>query len=206
MSGINLRYFTEKDQKKWDSYVKNHPDGTFFHLSGWKTIIETTFHSIPYYLLAEDGEKLKGIFPLFHVKSLLFGSSMVSVPFVVYGGICADDLEVYDLLLDEGKKLAQKLGVDYLELRNINQHAQDLPTKDLYFVFKREIFEDLDKNMAALPRKQRRMVRKGAKNDLQSIIDRDQLKEFYEIFAHSYRNLGSPVFPFGYLRNISLKI
>ncbi|MGZ6434677.1 MAG: hypothetical protein ACXWRE_15180, partial [Pseudobdellovibrionaceae bacterium] len=32
----------------------NHPNGTFFHLIGWKTVIERTFGHKSYYLIAES--------------------------------------------------------------------------------------------------------------------------------------------------------
>lgn len=202
MSIITVRYFVPEDRKGWDAFVKNHPKSTFFHLAGWKDIVETSFNHKPHYFIAEEKEKIKGVFPLFHVKSLLFGNFLVSVPFVVYGGICADNSEVYNLLLEEGKKLARQLGVDYLELRNLEQNEYNLPIKDLYVTFRREIFEDIDENMSVIPRKQRRMIRVGINNGCQSKIGKEHLKEFYDIYAHSLRNLGTPVFPYSLFKNI----
>ncbi len=163
MSSVNIRNYTEQDQGKWDSYVEDHPDSTFFHLSGWKTIIETSFQHTPYYLIAEQEGRIRGVFPLFHIKSFLFGSSLVSIPIIVYGGICADDMAVYSALLNEGKKLARQLNVNYLEMKNIKRNDCDLHTKDLYFNFKRAIYKDLKENFDAIPRKQRRMIRVGIK-------------------------------------------
>jgi len=46
--------------------------------------------------------------------------------------------------------------------------------------------------MLMIPRKQRAMVRKGIKNDLETRVE-DHLDNFYPIFSESYRNLGTPV-------------
>ncbi len=197
-----IQYYTENDRESWDGYVMRSKDATFFHLIGWKDVMESTFNYTSCYLMAKEGEKTRGILPLFHIKSLLFGRFLVSVPFGVYGGICADNSEAAELLFEEGKKLATRLKVDYLELRNLNQNwHNNLPTKDLYVTFRREIFEDLDKNMAAIPRKQRRMIRIGIKNGLHSKMEGDYLKDFFEVYAHSVRNLGTPVFPYSLFKN-----
>jgi FemAB-related protein (PEP-CTERM system-associated) len=52
---------------------------------------------------------------------------------------------------------------------------------------------DPEKNLLAIPRKQRRMVRQGIKAGLSAEIDLD-VGRFYEIYATSVRNLGTPVF------------
>ena len=197
-----IQYYTEDDHQSWDDYVMCSGNASFFHLIGWKNIVETSFKHKPYYLMAKRGEKIEGILPLFQVKSLLFGNFLVSVPFGVYGGICADNLEVESLLLEEGKQLARKLGVDYLELRNLNHSKLNLLTEELYVTFRREIFEDLDKNLEAIPRKQRRMIRVGIKNGLHSKMGGDYLKDFFDVYAHSVRNLGTPVFPYSFFKNI----
>ena len=41
-------------------------------------------------MVKEEGE-IKGILPLFLMRSMLFGKKLVSVPFAPYGGVCADD-------------------------------------------------------------------------------------------------------------------
>ena len=47
--------------------------------------------------------------------------------------------------------------------------------------------------MAAIPRKQRAMVRKGIQNGLTSVLD-PQPARLWRIYAESVRNLGTPVF------------
>ena len=71
------------DKRAWDDFVRAQPDGTFFHLSGWRRVIERAFNHRTYYLVAERGRTLTGVLPLTHVKSLLFGSSLVSNAFAV---------------------------------------------------------------------------------------------------------------------------
>jgi len=186
----------------WDRYVRSAPRGTFFHLIGWKRVIERSFGHRPLYLYAEENGIIKGVLPLFYVKSLLFGRSIISVPFGVYGGIIADDQEVEASILEGATELARELRVGYLELRHIDKNSLHLPTKDLYVTFQRQIYNEVDQNMAAIPAKQRRMIRQGMKHRLAVTMGNDYLPEFYEIYAHSVRNLGTPVFPYRFFRHL----
>lgn len=191
------------NEKAWDQYVQGMTGGTFFHLTGWKRVVEKSFGHQAHYLCVEEGGLIKGVLPLFYVKSLLFGRSLVSVPFGVYGGIVADSQEVGGTLLETAKKLVPELQVAYLELRHIEKNGFDLPAKNLYVTFRREIYKDLDQNMAAIPRKQRRMIRQGIKHGLTSTLGGPELlPQFYNVYAHSVRNLGTPVFPYAYFRNL----
>jgi len=204
---VTIRFYRDTDKPLWNSYVLNHPNGTFFHLIGWKTVVEKTFHHKSYYLVAERSgnstHPMVGILPLFSVKSFLFGKSLVSLPFAAYGGILADDQSVSQQLLDKAKEITSSEGLEYLELRSRDGEIPDLSTKDLYVIFRRKIFEDLDSNMMAIPRKSRRMVRQGEKAGLTHEFGHEEfIPSFYQIFAKSYHRLGSPVFSVKLFENL----
>ena len=199
---MEIHQLQESKENEWDQYVKSNPHGTFFHLTGWKRVIEATFGFKSLYLSAGQDNVVKGVLPLFFINNVLFGKSLISVPFGVYGGILGEDQHVEELLLEEAKKLARNLHARHLELRHDRNNGLSLPVKELYVTFQREIFSDLDKNLAAIPRKQRRMIRQASKHGLTFQVDADCLKEFYHIYAHSLRNLGTPVFPFRFFQAI----
>ncbi len=70
----------------WDAFVAAHPHGTFFHRAAWADVIRRAFRHTPHYLVAERDGAVVGVLPLVQVKTLLFGNSLVSNPFCVYGG------------------------------------------------------------------------------------------------------------------------
>ncbi|PPD05254.1 MAG: peptidoglycan bridge formation protein FemAB [Methylobacter sp.] len=179
---------------RWDSYVETMADATFFHLSGWKTAVEQALGHKTYYLYAETEGHITGVLPLVHINSLLFGNNLISNAFCVYGGIVASDEASYLALDREACKLAEELGVDSLEMRNRVQKSPDRPHKELYVTFRKHLEDDVDKNMQAIPRKQRAMVRKGIDAGLTGTLD-DNVDRLYQIYSESVRNLGTPVFP-----------
>jgi FemAB-related protein (PEP-CTERM system-associated) len=214
-----IRFYQETDKGQWDAYVQNHPNGTFFHLIGWKKVVEKTFGHKSFYLIAQENNNSKnlinstnstisknqvvGVLPLFSVKSLLFCKSLISLPFAAYGGVLADRSEIANQLLETAKGMTRSKGLEYLELRNRDVGIEHLPTKDLYIRFRREIYKDLESNIKAIPRKSRRMIRIGEKEGLTHQFGQAELiPEFYEIFAKSYHRLGSPVFSSRLYKNL----
>ncbi len=216
-----IESFGERHRRGWDDFVAGSPQGNFFHLTGWMDVVRRSFGHKPHCMLATENGQVRGVLPLFELKSRLFGHSLVSVPFGVYGGPCAADREARDALVSSAEILAEAMGVDYLELRNMSAPAASgepdaagnggagkgsgprWVRNDLYVTFRKPILPDVEANMQAIPRKQRAMVRKGVKNGLSSRIGRlDALDAFYSIYSRNVRDLGTPVFPKRFFREI----
>jgi FemAB-related protein (PEP-CTERM system-associated) len=184
---------------RWDEFVRGHAQGTFFHLSGWRQVLERAFGHRTHYLVAQREGVIEGVLPLARVRSLLFGDALISTPFCVYGGALYDSADAKRALEDSACALAEELGVDYLEMRNRSAQRADWPRKELYVTFRRPLDADSERNMQAIPRKQRAMVRKGIAAGLVSEIDPD-VSTLYGVYSESVRNLGTPVFARRYLK------
>ena len=184
---------------QWDAFVEDCPDATFFHRAGWREVIERAFGHDTHFLYAERDGRIEGVLPLGHVRSRLFGNALISSPFCVHGGIAATSPDAAIALQQAAQSLATRLGVDYLEFRNLEARNPDWEHKDLYVRFRKTIDPDPEANMLAIPRKQRAMVRKGIKAGLVSEIDHD-IDRLYVAYSESVRNLGTPVFSRRYFR------
>src|SRR5215831_9321925 len=88
---LKVRPFGPGDAARWERFVDQCHEATFFHRIGWREIIEGVFRHRTHYLIAEQRGEIVGILPLAEVKSRLFGHALVSLPFCVYGGPAADD-------------------------------------------------------------------------------------------------------------------
>ena len=179
---------------QWDAFVLNCPEATFFHRVGWQRIIEQVFKHRTHFLYAVRNGAIVGVLPLAHVKSMLFGNALVSLPFTVYGGVAAVDAESAAALEAEAQSIARALRVDHLELRHIVPRHPDWPRQELYVTFRKELSPDIEANMLAIPRKQRAMVRKGIKNGLVSEID-PGVDRFFKLFAGNVHRHGTPALP-----------
>jgi FemAB-related protein (PEP-CTERM system-associated) len=200
-SPIVVRRYAVADKPRWDHFVRRCPNATFFHLSGWKDIIERVFRHRTHYLVAERGDMIVGVLPLAQIRSLMFGHSLVSLPFCVYGGCAAVDPEAFGKLHTHATDLAEQLDVDYLELRDLETREPVWKHQDLYVTFRKEILPEVEANMMAIPRKQRAMVRKGIKAGLASEID-ESVQRFFALYADNVHRHGTPPFPKRYFSEL----
>jgi len=196
---IRARPIDAGDEARWDDFVARCAEATFFHRSAWKRVIETCFGHRTHYLLAERGSSIVGVLPLAEVKSFLFGHALVSLPFCAYGGAVVSDADAVPALHAAAGDLGRKLGVDHLELRNRTIRQPDWPRQDLYVTFRAPMLADADANLAAIPRKQRAMVRKGIAARLSSRIDAD-VDTFFSLYADNMHRQGTPPLPKRYFR------
>jgi FemAB-related protein (PEP-CTERM system-associated) len=176
---------------RWDDFVMACPNATFFHRAGWQKIMREVFHHDTYFLYAERDGSIQGVLSLGHVQSRLFGNALVSLPFAVYGGIASSGSAIDEALENAAQKMGNRLGVSHLEFRNIRARHVDWPTQDLYVTFRKELSEDDDANLLAIPRKQRAMVRKGIKLGLKSELD-CSAERFFDLYASNVHRHGTP--------------
>ena len=196
-SGIELRKLGSgtEEQTQWDAFVDSCENGTFFHLSGWKRVIEGVYGHKAHYIYAVSDEKIVGVLPLVEQKSLLFGHALISTPFCVYGGVASESPEAMTFLENQAIELAESLKVDYLELRYpFERDNPALTEKCAHSMFGCELAEDPDAILAGVKKKQRAVIRHSLKNELTWRADTDT-DTAYEIYSESVRNLGTPVFP-----------
>jgi FemAB-related protein (PEP-CTERM system-associated) len=187
----------------WDRYVRAAPDATFFHQLGWRWLVERCFGHRAHYRVARRGSDIAGVLPLFEMKSLLFGHSLVSLPFAIGGGVAADDAEAAGALLAEAKSLAERLGVDYLELRSEKPVSDSLLTKDLYCTFRSDLTVGEDVWLQRMERKRRQMMNYvGRAGFSWRVAGLEELPLFYRLFSESMRHHGTPVYPKLFLREI----
>ncbi len=199
---LEVRYLDQSRRSEWDAFVDSCPAATFFHRSGWKDVIERSFGHKCYYLFTESQGIIRGVLPLVYVNSRLFGRALVSNGFCVYGGPVALDDGARKVLDSEALRLAEQLNVDHLEYRlSAPMHEDWARNSDLYAIFRKDMDPDPEKNLQAIPRKQRAMVRKGIKLGLQGEVE-ETVDRFYALYAESVRNLGTPVFSRKFFRNL----
>jgi FemAB-related protein (PEP-CTERM system-associated) len=188
---VVVRPFEERDRAAWATFAADCSHATLFHRIEWKEVMERVFSHRTHYLLAERSGSVVGILPLAEVKSRLFGHSLVSLPFCVYGGAASDNIDVIHSLHAAARVRAEKLGVEHLELRNREPTETTWPRQDLYATFRKPLHADSDANFRDLPSKRRNMVRKSAKAGLRVEIDKD-VSRFYPLYTDNVHRHGTP--------------
>ena len=77
----------DDQQQSWDVFVRACPESSFCHLWSWRRIMKDTLghECLNAVALDQDGA-WRGVLPLVHVKSRIFGHYLISMPFLNAGG------------------------------------------------------------------------------------------------------------------------
>jgi len=202
-TAVRVLPFDDRRAAEWDSFVLAHPEGSFFHQTAWKRVMERTYSYRARYFYAERQGQITGIAPAFLVSNWITGRYLISLPFAVYGGICASDAQTKEALLARLEELAEAERVDHLELRNrgggplANYHAIDR-----YATFTMPLVPDTTALYNAFPKDIRYMIRKGEKAGLQVRHGFEELDAFYRLMTVNLRRLGTPAFPRDLFENL----
>lgn len=199
-----VRLFRKEDKNQWNRYVMKSGTATCYHLIGWKNIIENSFGHKTYYLLAEGRKnEIKGILPLIHLKSVLFGNFMVSLPYFNYGGLCADNEDISNQLLKEASTIALEKNIKYIELRHVYQTNNGLTVKTAKVSMRLDLPHKSEELWKSFPSKLRSQIKKPLKEGMYANFGREEeLESFYDVFSVNMRDLGTPVYSKAFFRNI----
>jgi FemAB-related protein (PEP-CTERM system-associated) len=186
---------TEADAPDWDAFVASRPEASAYHQWKWRHVFERAFGHDTRYLTARHDARIVGILPLVLFRSAFFGRFAVSLPFVNYGGVLAEDHDVAHLLLDRAAVLAAERGLAHVELRHVTPRFPELPSKTHKVAMRLTLAPDVAAAWDGLDRKVRNQVRKAEKSELTMQSGGAELLDpFYRVFAENMRDLGTPVY------------
>jgi len=192
-----LDVFNDDRFESIESFLKNHFETSIFSLPRFLKSLLDTYSLKGYYLICSEGRILSGI-ASFYIKKNFFGkNSLTSVP----AGFWAKDINSEKLLIEELKKIANK---DNLK----GPYFQDLPKK-LNSLSNPKI---LYRAIVDLPEKKEDLLNLYSKNirrDIQTaqkkglkIVKDGEFKNFYKVWSWRIRDLGTPVIPFSFFKNM----
>jgi FemAB-related protein (PEP-CTERM system-associated) len=188
-----------------EAYVAGKGHQPLSRHPAWLTVVRHGLMHTPYCLEVLSGGKTRGMLALAYVHSFLFGRFLVSLPYLNYGGVLADDEPTAGRLLDLAADLADQLNVRYLELR----HERSVAHPALNHLTSSRVHMRLplpdtaDKLWKQLSDKVRNQVRKGRKNGLTVAWGgRELLPDFYAVFSQNMRDLGTPVYGQGLFQRV----
>lgn len=196
-----VREIQTGEETSWDTYVQNCPYSTPQHLFAWKKVMEGAFKSKTYYLVAEENGAIQGVLPLIHIKSMLAGNYVTSLP----GGICTDNDEAARKLYEYARELVDAGKARYLILRD-GRRKWDLErtvTDEEHVTFLIEIPSDLNVLKLMMKQKTRQIINKVSANGMVRNLGIDNLKQYYPIYQRAMRELGTPTLGFDFFVKLS---
>ena len=192
-SAVEIR--EDANAEQWDTYAEGRPDASAYHRRGWLDLIARAFGHEARPLACLTGDRITGVLPLVVMRSRLFGTFAVSLPFLNAGGVLADDDDSAQALLDAAIVIAGERRADYLELRHTIRRFPSLTGRRHRVAMTLGLLDSAERQWLALDRKIRNQVRKAEKSSLTAKDGGiDLVPDFYQVFSRNMRDLGTPVF------------
>jgi serine/alanine adding enzyme len=182
------------DGGAWDAFVQAADDSTVAHRWAWTSLVPDVYGHQVIPLAAVREGALAGVLPLARVRSRLFGNSLVSMPYLDYGGVCSNgDRDAEQALASAAVELARADGLQ-LELRHLTDRPVGLPASLRKVTMTLDLRGGEDAVWGRIRSGRRGQVRKARRNGLTvSWHGTEALAPFYRIIAANMRDLGSPV-------------
>lgn len=184
----------------WQQFLNTHPDATAYHHFGWGQAIQEAYGHKPHYFMAKSNDEVVGLLPVLEIVRPILTNQFCSLPFCDVGGTLAKSDDIARGLIDFA---SESLGISEktpLDMRQSGAKSEELLTKENTIEGQKvrmllPLPDSSEALMASFKSKLRSQVRKAEKNGLTYEIGRSQslLNEFYDVFAHNMRSLGSPV-------------
>ncbi|UFS69021.1 GNAT family N-acetyltransferase [Geomonas sp. RF6] len=183
------------------------PNGSIYHHSAWRTVLETTYGYRPLYLALEHtgSREFHGVYPFMLVQSRFTGDRLVSLPFTSF----CPPLVPHDAVADMVRYNLQKNPeIQYLELKS-GDPLHDVPDFLVEHCSHVTHMLDLRPGESKVYQKFhstsiRQRIRRAEKNGFRVRLAKDveDLKGFYRLHIGIRKKHGLPPHPFKFFRNM----
>ena len=191
------------DSDAWDEFVTQAGGGTFCHLAGWREILSDVLGAeCRYWAVADRDGAWQGVLPLVRVRSRIFGHYLVSLPFLNDGGPLGSQV-ARDRLVREAVNEACRTGADLLELRTRDVGGLDLSVSARKITVLLPLASNPETLFKRFPAKLRSQIRRPRKEGLVARFGPEEREPFYEVFARTMRDLGTPVLPRAFFERVA---
>lgn len=194
---MTITPLTKKNEHLWNKYLHAQPQSNMYQLLGWKTVFERVFGYKQHYLLALNGDETPhGVLPLFQMTDIFRRKYLVSNPFSNFAGICANDAQTENLLLDAAIEKTNTSGAQYAEFRQLQTPLErELPSKSSFVTLMLNLPSDPDVLWKKISSRNRNKIRKAEKSGLEMDFGMHYLADFHKVYSINLRHLGTPIFP-----------
>ena len=193
----------ERWRDAWDSYVAQSSQASFYHRYAWKDVNARQLDHRTFALGAVAGDRLVGLLPIVHLNTLLFGNLGCSMPFVNFGGPCADTPEAEAALLAEAAAIVARERMAYLELRSNRNLGERFPVSLNKVSLKVQLEPNPDALWDGFRPGHRQNIRRAYKDGFTARLGgAEMLGEFYDVMAESWRDLGTPFYRRRYFESL----
>ncbi len=180
----------------WNEFIAIQP-ASHYHSAEWRDVFKNVMKRELHYLSARsESNEILGVLPIAVTKSKIFGRYGVSLPYTNYGGPIGIAENVEMALIKSAFKLTTDWGLTHVELRDTKAHAGlRARTDKIGMLLNRQGMQRFADLLQSQSSKVRSQIKKSQSNGMTfQFGGTELLTDFYRVFAHHMRDLGTPVY------------
>lgn len=184
----------EESGRPWADYLLSNPAADIGAHPAWGAVFGEAYGLTSMLLIVKEQERIVGGVPLVYFDNRFTGKALISMPYLLYGGILADTDEVRAMLLAECRNLMQVAGCDYVELRNLcdtPENASDKAVQDRV-TFWLDVTRPADEIFASFKKQLRTRLRRADEVGLERRSGDAVLDDFHHLYCLAMREHGTP--------------
>jgi hypothetical protein len=201
---MNLQPINPLDRPNWDSLLRESGDMSFFHTSGWATVLSKTYGYKPIYFVSFLDKKLDFLMPMMEVISPFTGKRGVSLPFTDHCPAHAQTDEFFKDAVHRAIDYGIDAKWDYVEWRDARYFDEGVTPFSIYHSHELDLAKGESALFSHLKEANQRNIRKAAREGVAITIDHsiESVKTFYRLNCMTRRRHGLPPQPFLFFRNV----
>jgi len=189
-----MEIVSDISETEWREALNRFEGATIYHTPAWKRFLESVFGFMPCYLFALDETGgLRGLLPLFQIKSWITGERLCSVPFSHTCGPVGDE-DCIAALIGRAIEIYRDSRGSHLEIRSRIERA-GFQNVNHFSTYVLDLSSDIDQVWRKLDKGSvRRAIKKSQKSGLIVDVTKDpeDIDAFYELNTITKRNKGVP--------------
>jgi hypothetical protein len=196
---------------RWDRFVESHPFGWICHLSGWKQVLESTFHHMKGYyfaLIDDSGEGIEAGLPVFYVRSRILGDRLVSIPFATLSDPLISTADQFGELFSAVKDMSATLKTGFIEIRTLYSGSMlddgRLGKTDFYKNHCLDVNESPERLMGRFRRLCVRNINRARAGgvEVREVEGESGIQTFYGLHRMNRKKNGLPLQPLSFFRKL----
>jgi FemAB-related protein (PEP-CTERM system-associated) len=201
-SSYVIRTLEQVGASAWNDFINQTEGSLPTQTAEWQNILRNAYGISCHFLVAEQDGVIRGVLPLYRVKSILMGDSLQSMS----GAVCAASPCAAQALFYAADELALKLNVDYLLLRDSRQTWDDcgMEVIDAHRGVRLHLPADRETAWNNLNKRLRKDFRYGNnKGIVTSVVCCDLVEDFYEFILRFNHQMGTPSFSKNFMHDVA---
>jgi len=186
----------------WESYVEDRPTIAWQSWE-WYDVVKKHYNVKFFPLIALDDSEIRGILPLYLVKSLFGKYKLISVPYAVAGGIVADNRKIEALLLAKAVELYNSLHCSIIMLKQYKTKVDgDLRVDENFYNRELDLTQGVDTLWNNLNDVNKTNIRAAEKFTVTLEHPSANINQFYKLLLKHHQHSGVPCVSQKWIRDL----